>query len=430
MVLLFLLAAVSTAAATTPPLWPLPTHSSFEPSAALPVTFNLLKFKLLGTDASAPLPSPLAAACTRYSAIILGVPVANRTTLTAPNTLAVEFDIADIAAPLSPGATDHNESYGIGLAAASQSMRITAASQWGALRALETLAQLTKRGSAAGSFTLPGGALHVDDAPRFGWRGLMIDTGRNYLTTTTIKMALDAMAYCKLNVLHWHITDDQSFPLLVPTPPSLATLADGGAFSPKHVYTLDDVSAIMAYARARGIAVLPEFDMPGHSTSWTNGNPALRSRCSGGSGHENGGFSRPLDPTSNATYALIDMLLATVDPFFSSEFPFWHLGGDEVEFGCWQHSEGGYIDAWMAANGIAKGDYPALQEYFEQRVIATVRSLPSKKRTILWEDNSPGHTSGLCVVARLAASVRSMRALPSPPATPPSPSQSGQKTPW
>ena len=148
----------------------------------------------------------------------------------------------------------------------------------------------------------------------------------------------------------------------------------------------------MAYARARGIAVLPEFDIPGHTSSWQIGYPELSSRC--GSQPDRPGV-RPLDPTKESTYTLIQTLLAEVDPLFGDAFPFWHMGGDEVSYGCWRNSTGGYIDAYMAANGIAKGDYAALQSHFEQRVVDIVRKLPSKKRTVLWEDESTSHTSGL-----------------------------------
>ena len=131
----------------------------------------------------------------------------------------------------------------------------------------------------------------------------MIDTGRNFLTTTTIKMTLDAMAYTKLNVLHWHMTDDQSFPIVSETLPHLAS---AGAFSPRHTYSKKDVAGVVRYARERGIAVLPEFDMPGHSTSWQKGYPSLTTRCSNASKL---GFTKPMDVTINSTYTLIESLL-------------------------------------------------------------------------------------------------------------------------
>lgn len=181
----------------------------------------------------------------------------------------------------------------------------------------------------------------------------MIDTGRNYLTTTTIKMALDAMAYTKLNLLHWHIVDDQSFALDSKTLPNLA---GDGAFSPRHTYSIEEVKSIVAYARDRGIAVLPELDMPGHSTSWQRGYPEIGSKCSNvanwvtagpqfGAGSKSG-FTTPMDPTSNATYKLLDTLLRELDPIFPAEFGFWHLGGDEVQYDCCEYATPSRLLRW------------------------------------------------------------------------------------
>jgi hexosaminidase len=104
-----------------------------------------------------------------------------------------------------------------------------------------------------------------------------------------------------------------------------------------------------------------------------------------------------MDPTANATYDLISTLVAELDPIFPAEFPFWHMGGDEVQFDCWRLSTSGYIDKFMQNHGIVAGDYSSLQGYFEQRVIDVVRALPSKKRTVLWEEstNRASATSGL-----------------------------------
>ena len=89
-----------------------------------------------------------------------------------------------------------------------------------------------------------------------------------------------------------------------------------------------------------------------------------------------------MDPTEEATYDLISTLVAELDPIFPAEFPFWHMGGDEVQFDCWRLSTGGYIDQFMQDHGIAAGDYSSLQGHFEQRVIDIVQALPSHKRTV------------------------------------------------
>ena len=177
----------------------------------------------------------------------------------------VTFAISDLDAPLSPGATATDESYEI--VADATGATITAWTQWGALKALETFSQLV-HARGGGEHSLPAPPIKVTDRPRFGYRGLMIDTSRSYLTVTAIKQTLDAMAYCKLNLLHWHMVDDQSFPVESTALPNLAGL---GAYSPLHTYSHADLAEVVTYARARGIAVLPEFDVPGHTSSWQIG---------------------------------------------------------------------------------------------------------------------------------------------------------------
>ena len=384
------LAAVLAPSATAgpdpePQLFPLPTFASWvdanSTGSAGAIVFTNLTFHVPTTGAGTG-GAVLVAAAARYRAIILQDRRTRRPHGSTSIDYPVAFRIGDLAVPLSPGTTD--ESYAIAADAAGAT--ITAPTQWGALKALETFSQLV-HARGGGVHSLPAPPIKVTDRARFGYRGLMIDTSRSYLTVTAIKQALDAMAYSKLNLLHWHMVDDQSFPVESTALPNLAGL---GAYSPAHTYSHADLAEVVAYARARGIAVLPEFDIPGHTSSWQIGYPDLSSQCA-----NLPPAAHPLDPTRESTYALIKTLLAEIDPLFGDEFPFWHMGGDEVAYACWQNSTGGYIDAYMAASGIAKGGYAALQAHFEQRVVDIVRALPSKKRTVLWEDESTSHTSGL-----------------------------------
>lgn len=103
----------------------------------------------------------------------------------------------------------------------------------------------------------------MEDAPTFKWRGLMIDTSRHYLPINTILRAIDSMLYSKLNVLHWHIIDEDSFPMEIPNIPELSEFGKiGGVFSPA------DIKTVIEYARIRGIRVVPEIDSPAHTQSW------------------------------------------------------------------------------------------------------------------------------------------------------------------
>lgn len=213
---------------------------------------------------------------------------------------------------------------------------------YGVLRGLETFTQLTTRQNAACATLHDHGvginstAVTIVDAPRFRWRGAMLDTARHFLPVSTILHFLDAMEMQKLNVLHWHISDSQSFPLKTNHTPALA---EQGAYSPQLIYTTSDVTSIVEYAADRGIRVVPELDSPGHATSWAAGYPdAALPEC------------QTLDPTAEATYALLDALMSEVARLFPDDY--LHIGADEVDFSCWNASE--RVVAYMSAHGIPR----------------------------------------------------------------------------
>ena len=161
---------------------------------------------------------------------------------------------------------DEDESYH--LKVTSKSVELSAPNPLGVLHGLQTFLQLvhiTPSGFAAPAVT-------IDDQPRFAWRGLMIDSGRHFQPVDVIERNLDGMEAVKLNVFHWHISDDQGFRVESKVYPLLHEKGSNGQY-----YTQKEVADVIQYARDRGIRVIPEFDMPCHTTSWFVGYPQLAS---------------------------------------------------------------------------------------------------------------------------------------------------------
>uniref|UniRef100_A0A671V8D4 Beta-hexosaminidase n=1 Tax=Sparus aurata TaxID=8175 RepID=A0A671V8D4_SPAAU len=202
---------------------------------------------------------------------------------------------------------------------------LNAETVWGAVRGLETFSQLVYQDDFGSYFV---NKTEIDDFPRFQFRGILLDTSRHFLPVQAILKTLDAMAYSKFNVFHWHIVDDPSFPYQSSTFPDLSSK---GAFHPMtHIYTQSDVRRVISYARLWGIRVLPEFDSPGHTTSWGKGQPGLLTPCYKG-GTPSGTFG-PVNPALPSTYRFMARLFKEVSSVFPDSYV--HLGGDEVDFHC------------------------------------------------------------------------------------------------
>jgi hexosaminidase len=188
-----------------------------------------------------------------------------------------------------------------------------------------------------------------------------------------LKRNLDGMAAVKLNVLHWHLSDDQGFRVESKKFPKLHRLGSNGQF-----YTQDQVRELIAYARDRGIRVVPEFDMPGHSTAWFVGYPELAS-APGPYEIERkwGEFDPTMDPTQERTYKFLDKVIGEMAQLFADEY--FHIGGDEVNGKQWDKNP--KIQQFVRAHGLKnKQD---LQAYFTQRVQELVRK--HGKTMVGWE---------------------------------------------
>jgi hexosaminidase len=247
---------------------------------------------------------------------------------------------------------------------------LSAPNPLGILHGLQTFLQLvhtTPQGFAVDAVT-------IDDQPRFPWRGLMLDVGRHFMPLETVRQTLDGMEAVKLNVFHWHLSENQGFRVESKTYPLLQEKGSDGLY-----YTQDEIRGIIAYARDRGIRVVPEFDMPGHATSWFVGYPDLAS----GPGpyqieREWGVFDPAMDPTRESTYEFLDRFFAEMTALFPDAY--FHIGGDECNGKEWDANP--RIQQYMREHNIK--DNAALQAYFTARVqkLVTKRG----KITVGWDE--------------------------------------------
>ena len=287
------------------------------------------------------------------------------TALTAP--LKIHVDAEGVTAASDPLLAD--ESYTLTVTPVGAT--IDAPTVPGALHALETLVQLVQP-SSSGGFLLP--AVTITDSPRFRWRGLMIDCGRHFEPMDVLKRNLDAMAAVKLNVFHWHLTDDQGFRIESKAFPKLTQLGSDGLF-----YTQADARELIRYAEERGIRVVPEFEMPGHSAAWLVAYPELSSGTNPeGIRREFGVSDTALDPTREVTYTFIDRFLTEMAGIFPDLYV--HIGGDETPAPDWKSNP--KILAFMKLHQLK--DNEALQAYFNQRVNKILSR--NHKRMVGWDE--------------------------------------------
>jgi hexosaminidase len=263
---------------------------------------------------------------------------------------------------------DEDESYS--LTVTPQLITLRAATVVGAFHGMETLLQLVQLKDNAA--IIP--AVSIEDTPRFRWRGLMIDVSRHFEPVRQIERTLDGMAMVKLNVFHWHLSDDQGFRAESKIYPKLTGVGSNGEF-----YTQEQMREVVAYARERGIRVVPEFDIPGHSVSWMVGYPQI--------GSSKGPFHLPdvagihdeaLDPTRESTYVFLNRFIGEMTKIFPDAY--FHIGGDEVNGEVWTSNP--RIASFMKRKGFEKPSQ--LQTYFSQRVVRIVEK--HGKKPVGWDE--------------------------------------------
>jgi hexosaminidase len=244
------------------------------------------------------------------------------------------------------------------------------ATDFGAMHGLETFLQLAQKDKDG--WWLP--VVSIRDRPRFPWRGLMIDVARRWQPIGVIERNIDAMAVVKMNVLHLHLTDDQGFRIESLTHPELQGKGSDGKY-----FTQAQMREIIAYASDRGIRVVPEFDIPGHATSWVVSHPELAS-LPGPYGIERqwGVFNPVLDPTKEETYALLGDFLGEMCGLFPDRF--MHIGGDENNGVQWNANPS--IQAFIRDHALK--DNEGLHAFFNKRVQAILAK--HGKRLVGWDE--------------------------------------------
>jgi hexosaminidase len=273
-----------------------------------------------------------------------------------------------------------DESYVLDVSASGA--KLSAPNSLGIMHGLQTFLQLIE--ITPTGFAAP--AVHIEDTPRFPWRGLTIDVSRHFIYMDTLKRNVDAMAAVKMNVLHLHLSDDQGFRIESKEFPKLTEMGSDGLF-----YTQAEMRELIAYANDRGVRVVPEFDMPGHSTAWFVGYPALAS----GPGPYQierrwGIFDPAMDPAREETYKFLDKFIGEMAELFPDAY--FHIGGDEVNGKQWDANP--KIQQFMHAHKIKNDE--ALQQYFTLQVEKIVSK--HHKMMIGWDEIlSPGMPENIVI---------------------------------
>ena len=369
------LALAGGARAAAPPITPAP--AAVEPRAGV---FTL------GADPTILVPSADAgarAAAERLADLVKrtrGLALAIRSGDPAPNTIRFQRGGPD------------GEAYGLDVAP--DGVVIFAKGDAGLFYGAETAWQLATPRAGKGPVDIP--AVHVEDAPRFAWRGLMLDSARNFQSVEFVKRFIDRMALEKLNTLHWHLTDDQGWRIEIKKYPRLTQVGawrvpagagpaadiDPKTGKPRMIggfYTQDQVREVVAYAAARHVTIVPEIDLPGHATAAIAAYPQLASVSPppSAAGSDWGVYPN-LYSVDEATFAFLEEVLDEVMDLFPGTYI--HVGGDEAIKPQWKASPA--VQARMAELHIASED--ALQGWFMSRIEQHLNA--KGRRMVGWDE--------------------------------------------
>ena len=269
-----------------------------------------------------------------------------------------------------------DESYTLAIASPVSELR--ANTTWGAIRGLETFSQLIQMNRA---LVIRGGGkgFTITDAPKFPWRGLMIDPARHFIPVDDILRTIDAMAQNKLNTLHLHLTDGESFSVDTQSWSMFRELSVKGAYAPGVAYSASNLRSIVAHARLRGVRVIPEFDLPAHMASWAQGVPDIITDCPSVNPYPQWPrYYSPANPANERLYEVIETILSELHEVFPDSN--WHVGGDEPHEACWDANA--EVRTFKLKHGNMTND--DLYVYFENRYLQILQKY--NKSRIGWDE--------------------------------------------
>ena len=301
----------------------------------------------------------------------------------APSLHFVDVVVEDLQEDLQHGV---DESYTLVVDEASSSVVIKAPTVWGALHAFTTFQQLVIDDGHGGLILEQ--PVRIEDAPLYPYRGIMLDTGRNFVTLGKIREQLDGMALSKLNVLHWHLEDSQSWPIQMDVYPEMTR----DAYSPREVYSHADMRHVVHYARARGVRVIPEIDMPSHSSSgWKQVDPEIVACADAWWSNDVWELHTAVEPNPGqldiiypGTYEVVRNVYEELSTIFPDNW--FHVGGDEIQPNCFNFSR--HVTDWFAED--PSRTYDDLVQYWVDKAVPIFRSAREDRRLVLWEDVAVG----------------------------------------
>ncbi|XP_061720441.1 beta-hexosaminidase subunit beta-like [Cydia pomonella] len=356
-----LVIAESVYPATKGEVWPKPQHQ-VKTNTVLTFDHRQFQIKVIGVTCSL-----LSSVVSRYSHVFARQ---SKLVLEHARPHTSSSRLAELHINLTAPCEDYphygmDESYNLTI---SEVSTLKSDSIWGILRGLQTVLHSFYFSNDYKRILV--NATEIYDFPRYSHRGLLLDTSRHYISLQNILLTLDAMEMNKMNVFHWHIIDDDSFPYQSKKFPELS---EHGAYYPTMVYSKADIVLVLKYARERGIRVVPEFDVPGHTVSWGASHPELVLTCEDQWNQST--TSAALNPILNSTYELLGDLIKEVQDLFPDKY--FHVGGDEVNTKCWENDS--TIQVYLKEHNMT------VTELFPMFIDRLFRLIGSRSQPIVWE---------------------------------------------